>query len=258
MKNWPVVNLYILEDSGDQELKILIAVVSCHSRPEFSAAIRSTWLPLVRGADLKFFLGRGAIREPMEDEVFLDCDDSYQGLPNKVQEIVRWAYAHEFDFVMKFDDDTVLLPSKWLSSGFEKSDFTGCLESACKPGEIKTPYGFAYVLSRRAMELVIAAPLPGQLGSTHSGAHNNDEAWISTVLHVNNIFLQPDPRYYLHRGEQQRTKRPLRAPKRPDVFVRSPPADAFAFCMYLNWSGFHKTPHEEILKEFHKFFERYK
>lgn len=241
-------------------MKVLLGIINCHTRPEFQQAIRDTYLPLIpKDVDYRFFLGRGATREPKSDEVFLDVDDSYNGLPEKVQAMFKWSYENtDALHTMKFDDDTVLLPSKWLSSGFEKSDFTGCMETACKPGEIKTPYGFAYILSRRAMELVIAAPLPGQPGSTHSGCHNNDEAWISTVLHVNSIFLQPDPRYYLHRGEQQRTKRPLRAPKRPDVFVRCPPADAFAFCMYLNGSGFHMTPHEEILREFHTFFERYK
>ena len=63
-------------------MKILIAVVNCHKRLAYQQAIRNTWLPLVSGADVRFFLGP-ANREPKADEVFLYCDDSYQGLPPK-------------------------------------------------------------------------------------------------------------------------------------------------------------------------------
>lgn len=207
---------------------------------------------------MRFFRGRGATREPLADEIFLDCDDSYEGLPNKVQEIVRWAHSHEYDFVLKCDDDVVVKPKELLVSGFERSDFTGCQEASCKPGEIRTPYGFCYWLSKRAMELVIAAPIPGQPGSTHAHAHNNDEAWISTVLHIHSIFLQHDARYFLHRGKRVQEKRGLRSPKRPDVWVDGPVPGSFAFCVYLNWGGFHMTPKEELMAEFHWLFERYK
>ena len=240
-------------------MKCLLAVVNCHSREEFSSAVRSTWLPLVpEGLDVRFFRGRGAMREPLADEIFLDCDDSYEGLPNKVQEIVRWAHTHGYDFVLKCDDDVVIKPKELLASGFERSDFTGCQEAACKSGEIRTPYGFCYWLSRRAMELILATPLPGQPGSTHAHKHNNDEAWVSTILYKNNIFLQHDARYFLHRGVRPVVKRPLRCPQRP-IPMEKPCADgAFAFCVYLNWTGFHQTPKEEILYEFKLLFERYK
>src|ERR1700675_8735 len=234
--------------------KALLSLVSCHSRPEFSDAIRKTWAPLVPStADLKFFLGRGATREPREDEVFLDCDDSYHGLPNKVQEIVRWAYDHGYDFVLKCDDDVVVKPKELLASGFDHSDFTGCVEPSCKPGEIRTPWGFCYWLSRRAMKLVLDNPLPGQPGSIHSHVHNNDEAWVSTVLHYNGIFLHSDSRYFLFTGTPgerlRNTARPLHRPRPP---VKMPVPESFAFCVYLNWQGWHNTSHDVILSEFHR------
>jgi hypothetical protein len=207
-------------------------------------------------ASVKFFRGRGALREPLDDEVFLDCDDSYAGLPNKVQEIVRWAYSNGFDYVLKCDDDVVLRPSAMLSSDFSHYDFTGCQEPSCKPGEIRTPWGFCYWLSRKAMKLVIDSPLPGKMGSIHSHEHNNDEAWVSTVLHYKGIFLHSDVRYYLHTGKPEprpelQCKRPLRRPKPPE---KVPVDGAFAFCVYLNWDGFHMTPTEVIVREFYKLF----
>lgn len=240
-------------------MKKLLAVVSCHSREEFSNAIRSTWLPSVpEGLDVRFFRGRGAAREPLADEIWLDCRDDYEGLPNKVQEIVRWAYEHNYEFVLKCDDDVVIKPKELSNSGFENFDFTGSKETACKPNEIQTPYGFCYWLSRKAMALIMAAPLPGQPGSTHSNVHNNDEAWISTVLYINNIFLHSDHRYYLHRGGRPKYAiRFLRAPKRDTPLIAEPSPDCFAWCVYLNWSGFHKTPREELIKEYYYLYERY-
>jgi hypothetical protein len=191
----------------------------------------------------------------LADEVFLDCDDSYQGLSNKVQEIARWAYAHDYDFMLKCDDDVVVKPRQLLESGFQLSDFTGCQEPSCKPGEIRTPWGFCYWLSRLSMKLVIDSPLPGQQGSVTGHVHNNDEAWVSTVLHVNNIFLHTDKRYFLHMGKVSssapRSLRPVLRPKRTE---RMPVEGTFAWCMYLNWHGWHKTPAETVLDEFRRVY----
>jgi hypothetical protein len=106
------------------------------------------------------------------------------------------------------------------------------------------------------MKSVIDSPLPGMPGSIHGHIHNNDEAWISTMLHYKGIFLHSDARYHLHtrnpdpRPELQ-CKRPLRRPKPPE---KVPVDGTFAFCVYLNWEGFHMTPKEVILKEFYKIF----
>jgi len=239
-------------------VKNLLALVSCHSREEFSNAIRNTWLPSVpEGMDVKFFRGRGATREPLADEVWLDCRDDYEGLPNKVQEIVRWAYDHDCDYVAKVDDDVAVKPKAWLD-GFLRCDFTGCKESACKPNEIQTPYGFFYVLNRKTMKLVLDAPIPGQPGSTHTHNHGNDEAWVSTVLHNNGIYLKHDHRYFLHRGGRPKPEfRSLRAPKRDQPYVTVPSPDCFAWCVYLNWMGFHQTPREDLMKEYYYLYERY-
>lgn len=207
-------------------------------------------------ADVRFFLGRGAQREPREDEVFLNCDDSYEGLPNKVQEIARWAYDHGYDYVLKCDDDVVIVPALLLKSNFDLYDFTGAPDPACRPGEIRTPWGFCYWMSRKVMKLVIDTPLPGQPGSTHSYVHNNDEAWVSTILHNNGIKLHEDNRYFLHRGERptvaQRAGRALRRFNIPPP--PQPVHGAFAFCVYMNWEGWHTTPVAVQLTEFRKLF----
>jgi hypothetical protein len=233
---------------------VLLSLVNCHSREEHLNVVRETWLPLVSDeADVKVFRGRGANREPQSDEVFLDCGDGYQDLPDKVRSIVKWAYDHGYDYVLKCDDDVVLKPKELLCSGFEKFDFTGCLEPGCKSGEIKTPWGFCYWLSRRAMELVKDYPLPGQTGSTHSYKHNNDEAWVSTILYKNGIHLNNDQRYYLHRSYVSSAVRPLRAPKRERPKQTQPAPGTFAWCMYID-HGLHNLSAETICDEFKKVF----
>lgn len=231
-------------------MSVLLAVVSCHTRDEYSNAIRNTWLPSVpQGLDVKFFRGRGATRQPLGDEVFLDCRDDYEGLPEKVQAIFKWAFEHGYEYAAKVDDDVVVKPVAWFN-GFKRCDFTGGLETACKPNEIQTPWGFFYVLNRKTMKLVINAPLP---------SHGNDEAHVSTVLYTNGIYLTNDHRYWLHRGTPRRELRPLRsrAPKREHPYAPTPPPDCFAWCVYLNWNGFHQTPQEELMKEFHYLYEKY-
>ena len=55
-------------------------------------------------------------------------------------------------------------------------------------------------------------------------------------------------------GEE--AKRSLRArPPRNTAPVRVPVLDWFAACVYLNWSGWHDTGPEIILREFHKIFK---
>lgn len=236
-------------------MRVLLAIISCHSREEFSNAVRCSWKPLVpAGVEVIFFRGRGTNRAPKSDEIFLDCGDSYQDLPEKVKAIMQWAYERGYDFVLKCDDDVVIKPKELLSSGFDKYDFTGCMDPKVVPGEIRTPWGFCYWLSRRSMKLIVEAPLPGQPGSTHSYHHNNDEAWISTVLYINNIFLQDDQRYYLHRGFIPEKVRPLRTPKRPRPRPVDPISGTFAWCIYID-AGLHNLPASMIIDEFVRIFE---
>lgn len=243
---------------GDlKPMKVLIGVITCHKHSAFQQAIRNTWLPHTpKEVDVRFFSGRGAKREPREDEVFLEnAGDEYLDLPEKVKAMFTWAYEHGYDFAMKLDNDVVLKPQEWYN-GFYRDDFSGYGDVNVKNGEIKTPWGFAYVLSRKAMELIVNAPLPGQPGSMWSTSHSNDEAFVSSVLHWNGIYLHNDSRYVLFRGKPterdlSKVHRPLR---RPRPMEKECQAGAFATCIYLNWNGFHMTPDEEILREFHRVF----
>jgi hypothetical protein len=230
-------------------MKTLVGIVNCHSRAVYQQAVRETWVPHTpQGLDYKFFLGPCGHRSPKEDEVFLDCDDSYGGLPSKVRAMCKWALDHGFDHMVKLDDDVVFKPKMFLHTGYQNYDFTGNLNEDRSP--VAIPWGFCYVLSKRSMEIMAAAQLPG---------NHNDEAWVSHTLNSHGIVLHREPRFYLHRGNRSelmpRSPRPLRAPRRDRPMDEITPQDGIAYCVFLHWSGFHCTPDDVNIKEYHRLYK---
>lgn len=147
-------------------MRILIGVVSCHkavypdvlSRKEppnnapCQNASRATWMKEATelGVDVRFFYGRyndpiGTALVPKEDEVFLDCDDSYDGLVDKVTAMCKYAYDRDYDFLLKVDIDTYVHVSNLLKSEFFEWDYAG------------RGWGLGYLLSRKAMKVVAEA-----------------------------------------------------------------------------------------------------
>jgi hypothetical protein len=228
-------------------MKTLIAVVSCRSRQNYADAIRNTWLPLVPAdkADVRFFVGRGEHTEFPADVVELDCDDSYQGLPEKVRCIVRWALTNGYDHALKCDDDVVLLPVDLLQSGYERYDFVGHRSSN---KALPAPYGFCYWMSRRSMEIVAESELPST---------NYDEGWVTLKLQEKGIDLHHDARYHLHLGKRTdfvSKRAPLRAPPRTAPAMPTPASGTFAWCMYIAWVGYKLLPAERNIAEMKKVF----
>jgi len=203
----------------DSTPRVLIAVVSCHARPIPRELLRSTWVPRVpQGIDLRFFLGPSS-SSPLSDEVFLQCDDSYNGLPSKVQQTFKWALDHDYDYCLKLDEDCILEAEAW-AKGFLRVDFSG-RPNTSQPGYL-CPWGFAYCLSKKAMFIITNAKLPND---------NNDERWVTEELVKQCIGLTPDLRYTLHKPVFTK-KRTLRAPPRPATSEGST-TGAFAYCIFI-------------------------
>jgi len=225
--------------------KSLIAIVTCRARLKtWVEVIRDTWLPSVPKdkADARFFVGRGELEVP-EDVVQLDCNDAYEGLPEKVRAIARWAKAREYAFMLKCDDDVMLKPTALLNSGYELYDYSGRANRPPQPYVV--PMGFNYWLSKKCIEIVSEAPLPENF---------DDEKWVSKTLWKHGIVLVDDVRYALHTKLIDPPKRALRSPRSPrrDLYIipeKEP--DYFSRCIYLQ---------EELdvkLEEFKKVFNKY-
>jgi hypothetical protein len=231
-------------------MKILFAIVSCRPHAAYRQAVRDTWLPEVGDkADAFFFVGRD-VDAPETDVVHLECDDDYEHLPAKVQSIARWALEHNYDFMVKIDNDTVLLVDEFLKGGFDLHDFTGWLNTWNRV--CPSPWGFCYTLSRKAMEVVIGSTLPD---------HHNDESWVSQNLLGHGIHLHSDIRYCLHGGAKEdfsvSCKRPIRKSKKSETQSRFPDVPgAFAYAMYIEWLGYRNCPAELNIKEMKRVYAR--
>ena len=225
-------------------VRSLIAVVSCHKRKEWQDAIRSTWFHKVpEGTDVKFFIGRGE-SQYAPGEVMLDCDDSYQGLPEKVQSIVRWALAEGYDYVLKLDDDVVLNPKAMLESDYRDHPYVGVEGHRPTPQRPYTvPSGFAYWMNKKCMELVAKEPLPSD---------NYDEGWVAGILHAHGIDLTNDPRYYIYLPMVRNT--PPRFGRVPTRLYIEPVDGTFAWCPYFEPNGGTKYSLSTKIEEFKKVF----
>jgi hypothetical protein len=171
--------------------KLIICVKSCQAHKERGDhnIIRSTWGKDAKalGIDVKFFVGSNFTRYE-QDEVHVQCDDSYNGLPYKTREICKWATGKMVDFIFLADNDTFLVPRKMLQCGFENYDYVGKIDRDPKvPFEYEAssrerylkmstyPWasgGFGYFLSRKAFTEV-------------AFAHPNtwaEDLWVANVL----------------------------------------------------------------------------
>lgn len=195
-------------------MKLLIAILTCHKLDYYVDdctqdyitqkgwrnldqqsrvdTIRATWVKdIPADVDHKFFYGnrlrqdierrvqrKVELREPMSDEVYLDCGDNYTANPEKMKAICAWALAHGYDYVLRCDDDTFIYPDRLLATNWAQFDYVG---SGFKT-DMFHPGGCMF-LSRRAMELIVKAKPTGYA----------DDVWIGKVMRDNGIRLANEP-----------------------------------------------------------------
>lgn len=186
-------------------MNILIAIHASHSQPEQMQAQRETWIQDVLdnldtcyALEYKFVLGQPEGDEP--DAVYCDFPDGpkYRDakqmfrtrvLIHKTEALARYAFANDYDFVFKCDDDTYIRPDLLLNSGFEQHDYSGFTEAHYdfSFGHYRWCQGGAgYWLSRRAMEII-----------NEYGLHLNpaEDFAVGQLLARNGIQPHHDERY---------------------------------------------------------------
>ena len=163
--------------------KLLIGICSCRAYADRRAAVRETWLGRLPGNVAgRFFVGAGP-RLAEDDVVALPVGDDYGELPRKVQAFCQHALAEaEFEYLFKCDDDTYVLGARLAQLARRGAEFVGTQDTFAQ--------GFAsggagYLLSRKAVEVVAAAPAPGPGG---------EDVWITRVLQRAGFKLTPSPR----------------------------------------------------------------
>jgi hypothetical protein len=124
----------------------------------------------------------------------LPVDDGYVALPSKAKATFQWALSGGYDYCFHCDDDTYVQPERLLSSGFEQHDYLGRLRGPS--GGYPAPYcsGFAYWLSRRAMEIIVSQPLTSDTA---------DDRWLGNVLHSAGVVGTLDERYRVTKCDER-------------------------------------------------------
>lgn len=196
----------------------LIAVMTCH-RPGYRAkaqAQRDTWVPAVEQfADVRFFVGFDPDYTPGADEIVLEVNDSYYGLPAKVQAMASWAYYAGYKRMMKCDDDVFIIPERFKQIACGPAyEYSGRFRGACGGYPAAFPSGFAYWLGSKAMQVVAQAE--------HNGDWM-DERWIGNLLANAGFFGYTDPHNYLVTG-------PFTPPE--VIGQRTVLRDGTVFCQY--------------------------
>jgi hypothetical protein len=96
--------------SMESESRIVIGILSCQKTVDRKRAVEATWLRnLPAGQVVAYFLvGRpGRPDELVGNTIYLDCQDTYLALPEKVVAFLKYVDAHlSYDYVFKCDDDT--------------------------------------------------------------------------------------------------------------------------------------------------------
>lgn len=170
-------------------MNLCILIISC-GNPMYRAKVqaqRDTWRKDAEGIDIRVFLGRGAVKQN-DDEIVLDCDDGYKGLPEKVRLAFAWALDNGYDYCLRIDDDTYVQVERLLNAVPVGHDYSGRLRGPS--GKWKSPYasGFAYWLSAYAMKV--------RANATTSDAA--EDRATGNILAAAHIACHHDDRFVVH------------------------------------------------------------
>lgn len=114
---------------------------------------------------------------------------------HRTQLMVRWALEHGYDYLFRTDTDTYVWVNRLLASGFEQYDYMGwCLgvpRHLERSWALNTAHGgVGFFLSRRAMEIVAAAPVEKYLDGKYWG-----DLWAGHQLWKHDIRCHQDTRF---------------------------------------------------------------
>lgn len=114
---------------------------------------------------------------------------------HRTKRMVQWAYDLGFDYIFRVDTDAYVWVNRLLKSGFENHDYMGwCLDVPERPGHpwcMNTAHGgIGFFLSRRAMKVVIDAPVEKYSDGKYWG-----DLWAGQALWRKGIKCHRDTRF---------------------------------------------------------------
>jgi len=165
--------------------RLIIGILSSEVTKKRAAMVRKTWLsePLPHDVRAFFLIGKAHCAPQIKGDIlYLNCPDTYEHLPKKAYQFLKYAYENlDFDYIFKCDDDTYVRIDQLLQHDFKGEDYIGCTVAGDghlsrnyhvqkvndpqfrKPykGEFLGPFasgGAGYILSKKAVEKIIHYP----------------------------------------------------------------------------------------------------
>src|SRR5271154_4892661 len=106
-------------------MKPVILITACNQHRSRVDMCRATWLNTFRDlCDYRFVFGIGNTVQH-NDELVFEVDDTYYGLPSKIQASHKWAMEHGYDQILKTDCDIYLHLPRILVHGLDKASYVG-------------------------------------------------------------------------------------------------------------------------------------
>lgn len=181
----------LVELVGPMKQPPLIAIVTCKKYADRAQALRDTWVPLARAAgyDVEFFDGER-----------LGVPDDYVHLPLKAKAIFQWAHDHQYEEMLKVDDDTYIQVSRLHHVD---ADYAGnhCDANDWGRPDLGFPHyrrgtwphhyitGGAVWFSKKAIQILVDTPLNGDFA---------DDRWVGDTLAKAGIPRTVLPDFYWH------------------------------------------------------------
>jgi hypothetical protein len=112
----------------NDKCKTVIGIFTCPKHINRANGIRNTWLKLIpKDIRVLFVFGRPGKAASLEGEnLYLDCEESYEKLPHKSHAFFDFCYHNlDFDYIFKTDDDTYLDMEKFLNFDKKEADYIG-------------------------------------------------------------------------------------------------------------------------------------
>lgn len=170
--------------------KVAVAIKSCHKFAARRAAQLATWLPQL-DCDFFYLIGSPTPAQGgpvIPDSMACDVSDDFSSIAPKIDCACRYAMDENITNLFVCDDDTYVVASRLLKSGFARLDYAGWVRPGGDIANGFVPYmqGSAYWLSARAMEHIIKS---GEM-------HNNiiDDGAVGRALYGKVPFTH-DARY---------------------------------------------------------------
>lgn len=160
--------------------RVLVALQTC-SLLKYEARTKlclATWARVLPpGYDLKVCTGAA-----------LGVPDVYDALVYKSRASIAYAHDRGYDHLLSVDDDTILRPARLHPPA---ADYAGWATTVHIDDWCEFCQGGAYWLSRRAMEVMLATPLPATQGSACDG-------WTGRILREHGILPVHLSDYVVH------------------------------------------------------------